>query len=513
MRKIVAIYQNFTGGVVNAENTSLLPDNCLTRAENVVLNALGGLTSRKGSSNFNSVTYGAVNVTRLIEWPRKDGSKVLLAMAGYTLAKIAEDGAKTDLKALDASDIGHYFLQDKLYFAGIEGGVDKYWYYDGTTVAEVTPNAAPDNDLAPIKRCRLFMWHSKSFRIFAAGDRNDLSCLYYSEPNDPTYFKNTSKLYPTTGDGPVTALALFGEGLLSFYQNSIWTYKGSNPATDATWSKLPTAIGTVSPDTIAMAPSSLIFLSSGGIYSLSPGILDYNIVLVAGEGLISNIAENKRQQTIKDILYREKACGVFYDDRYYLVYSYDQADWTKRKIIVYDWNLKAFTDFTNWNALSFCSRANSDLLFGTTGGYIRRAFSGYNDAGVDIPVAITTKRYDLGSANYGVSRGSVTPWHTKKLKRLLVGIKTAISAPQITIKVTGDLSEGSSLVTAIATGYLVWGDVWGEVWGWPESHLTEFKTNLKARSFFAELSFSTSTDTVIILGLGFEFKVKRIKVD
>jgi hypothetical protein len=78
-------------------------------------------------------------------------------------------------------------------------------------VREVIPNVGADNDLSPIKRCKYLAFHPKSFRIFAAGDSLYPTALYYSEYDDPSYFKETSIVFPTTANGPVTGLAPFNK--------------------------------------------------------------------------------------------------------------------------------------------------------------------------------------------------------------------------------------------------------------------------------------------------------------
>ena len=766
--KMIAIYQNFTGGAIDIPSP-LLPDNCSVEGQNVVWGEKGGFATRNGSSNFHD-SYGNYNITELIEWPRKNGSRWLLAMVGNTLAVVFEGWPKTDIKTLDNGEIGYFFWQDKFYFTGKEGGVHKYWAYDGTDVKLVLPEAPstaptmtgnsdelliedcedvwdeylgsgvtceldtvdykvgsasvkftlpanfigivgteaisalslvgytclklwtktsyagssinaillddtaacpsplesiifttvsewaqktislvnPDNDksiisvglervtqhsqsysiwlddiracvltslaegtykgrvsfidsngnesllspvaqvviaanqrinwtniptgpagtvkrrlyrtevngsiykklvdiddntttvyydtkpdsslgeaaitdniLGEIAKCRMFAWHPKSLRIFAAGNADDLSCLYFSEANNPAYFKETNKLYPTTGDGPVTALTLFGEGLLTFYRNSIWTYKGSNPAEDATWNKLPVAVGTVSPRSIAHAPGYLIFLGHDNIYALSPGILEYNVVLVAGEGLIANLTENKQQETIKSILFPEKSAGVFFDGKYYLAYSYDPADEYKKRILVLDWFLKSFSTYTNWHALTWCVRAaKTSLLFGTTGGYIKKCLEGYNDTGNDIPIKFKTKKYDLAVASYGASRESITSWHTKKLKRFLMAVRVGESAPQINVKIIGDKSTYTTQLDSFISGeFLKWGDPWGEKWWFttemPDMILFGAKIpDFKSRGIQVEITFVTNDSTVSVIGVGFEFKVKsKIKTD
>src|SRR5690606_40239160 len=102
------------------------------------------------------------------------------AVIGNQLCRIREDQGyiAEPLATVARQKVGYFFLQDKLYF--VDG--QSYRVYDGNTVEEVQPVDEPDNDLTPIKRCRFIVHHPNSYRIFAAGDPENVSALYYSEP-------------------------------------------------------------------------------------------------------------------------------------------------------------------------------------------------------------------------------------------------------------------------------------------------------------------------------------------
>ena len=67
--------------------------------------------------------------------------------------------------------------------------------------------------------------HTKSHRIFMAGDPSDMSALSFSEPNDPSIFKATSKMYPTTDDGEITGIATLLT-LLWCFSGDPWVWRG-----------------------------------------------------------------------------------------------------------------------------------------------------------------------------------------------------------------------------------------------------------------------------------------------
>src|SRR5690606_27603654 len=161
-------------------------------------------------------------------------------------------------------------------------------------------------DLTPIRRCRFLVRHPNSYRIFAAGDPENASALYYSEPNEPGFFKKVSVLYPTTGDGPVQNIVAFGDALLVFYRHSVWTWRGLDPEEDARWLRRPPGVGTVAPSCCALTPGRLSSFGQSGIDALSPAVLDMNVTIEPTEGLIRNFAANKVEALLRQLRIPER---------------------------------------------------------------------------------------------------------------------------------------------------------------------------------------------------------------
>lgn len=503
---MVRIYNDFRGGWNADAAPDNLADNELSLADNADLDLRGAIGKRKGCVPLNSVSYGA-QVERIIEWPRKDGSSVLLAVVGTTLARINDDGTKTDLITLDGPDVGWFVFQDKFWFTGKVAGADVYKTYDGTTVADVTPNSATDNDLAPIKRCRMFLWHPNSYRIFAAGDRDDRTVLYYSEYNDPTYFKNTSRLYPVTGDGPINAIIAFGDAVLAFYQRSVYAWKGIDPATDAEWGKLPVGQGALAERSVELVPGAVLYLGTGGIYSLGLGLLDYNVVLLASEELVKNFAKDKVTSIVRQIARPDLACAVFdlTAEKYLLAYTDDPASARNDKVLVLDWNLKSFARWTGLQVNDFCLRSNGDLLVAANN-YILKLKQGYSDwdcqlgAPKPIEFQIKTKQFSL---DY--------PVHVKKMRKLYLAAKQYGA-------------EASNIGLSLKAGYvtydygtvsldesLVWGELWGNVWGWDDYILKEIRCRAKGQRFEVTVSSAGLDEPATLYGLAFEYRVFKPK--
>lgn len=507
MPYLLKAYTDFRGGLNLDTALDSLLDNELIECLNADLDERGALSKRKGTIPLNVTSYFA-QVEKLIEWPRKDGTEVLLSVIGNDLCKINSDYTKTTLKTLDSPEIGYFFYADKFYFTGKESGTDKYWQYDGTTVSEVTANAAADNtNFAAIKRCRRFIWHPKSQRIFAARDTNDMAALYYSEAGDPTYFKGTSKLYPTTGDGPIIGFSLFGDNMVAIYKNSEWSWKGVNPASDAEWYKMPSENGTEANKTIKLTPNSLTMLGQGGIISISPGLLDYSIVLLTGDELIKNRTRDKVTSIIRSITNRAIACAVFdkANEKFLLAYTDTPGATRNDKILVLDWGLQSFTIYDGLPVNDFIQRSNGDLLIASNN-YILKMGQGYRDFDVTtgeykpIHFKIVTKQWNL---DY--------PFHIKKIKNIFYSGKQfdiETSTMDLIIRVDGKYITFTNISTDTS---FVWGEKWGKLWGQLDLSSLQGRISEKGQRVQITIENNVIDEPFILYGLGFEFKVKKPK--
>jgi hypothetical protein len=211
--------------------------------------------------------------------------------------------------------VGTFSLKNILYL--LTG--KNYLQYDGSTVKEVAEETedeegggVTDCDLDPIRACTMAVWHPTSLRVFFAGDGNK---LYYSERNDPRWVKKAGYVVPTTGDGPITGLALFMDAVVAIFGRIAWVWNGQDPESDATWKRLPLTEGTESPATIKCGTNQLEWLGTGsGYWAMAPAMIGATTVINPGQGLLANLAEKKVTNYLKDIQNRDLACGA-YDTR------------------------------------------------------------------------------------------------------------------------------------------------------------------------------------------------------
>jgi hypothetical protein len=495
-------YTDFRGGWNADAAPDSLADNELMQADNIDLDELGPFKKCKGVTPLNVTPYLS-QVEQIQEWPRKDGTHQLWGVVGNQLAKIADDGTKTDLVTVNLSKIGYFYFSDNLYFVD---GVN-YKVYDGTTVSNVTANAATDNDLAPVKRSKFALWHPNSTRYFFAGDPQDPSALYYTEPLDPTYRKNVAKRYPNTAEGAIQGLAIFGDALLVFFQNSIWAWRGVDPASDVTWTKLPAAQGTSTNWGISLTPNTITFPGNGGIYRMSMGAIDSNVVMLTGNEMVHNMAHGKVSSVMRSAVHQNTMCALFdkANERYLLAYGDDPTNPRNNRILVLDWNLQAFTRYTEWSVNEFCQRSDGTILIATNN-HILKMNSGNNSYDVvnrqstPIPMAVKTKQFSLGSL-----------FNIKKTKKMFLAAKQYdVEVSTVDVTITDNYKtieyDGISLDDSFT-----WGETWGNTWGYSDYTNKQMKVKLKGQRIQAIFKNTQLDQPVTIYGLSFAYQIKRAK--
>lgn len=360
-----------------------------------------------------------------------------------------------------------------------------------------------DVDLAPIRRCRFLVRHPHSGRFFAAGDSEHPDRVYYSEPNEIANWKQTNVLTSTGGDGPVHALRVFGDALLAFHKYRPWVYRGLDPEIDATWEPMPTGQGTISNQAIADTENSLTFLGIGGLYAIPPFMLSYNMQVTPSEEMIVNLAKGKVTSVIRGITKPEKAAMVYdpVNERLMLAYCDDSAAQRNNRVLVYDWELGAFTRYTGLFVNCWCRRLNGDILAGTAG-YIFKMNTGTDDyTGAAPQMNVLTKSYNLDH-----------PYHKKKLFHLFIGFRQPIEGTsEITLKIKVDDVTAYEVLEKSVYDTFIWGDMWGEIWGWRSVITTRSRISGSGHRVQIQILNNQRGIPTTIYGLALTFRPTRAK--
>jgi hypothetical protein len=455
------------------------------------------LSANTNISNFFTVDNSVGGITLTKKVAEANDSTLNIAYGNSTCAGLHGDDSSSTI------------VNGKISAAGLTDVPTSVDTQDGgeLVVTEVSPNSDSTNDLSPIKRCRRFLWNYRNMRIYASGDPKDRDCLYYSEANDPTFFKKTNKVYPTTGDGDVAELSLLSTALLTIYDNSIWAWTGTDPATDATWEKLPLTHGTTAPGSVCITPSSLTMVSEGGLHALNPAILDKEIMLLSNEEMSVNMAENKIMKILQSIVHPETVRSVYdtINRRYYLAYGDDADDPNNNKILVLYWPLKSFSIYNGIIANDMIRRRSGTILV-ASGNYILQMNTGLNDVDIltgqpkAIDAQVRSKQWGLGS-NMNLKR-------TNKLFLAVVQYSEGDSTIDL-----GVISGYKSLLwkNVLLNEAFIWGTEWGRIWGWSDVVGKEARCGIKGQRFQFYCRHNKLNEPLTILGVGFNFKYSKPK--
>ena len=469
----------------------------LSTADNVDVMGRGGVRKRFGFTNVNDASYfdtantTNIEVLQLIEFPRDNGDIILLALTTTAtpgenqLCEVGSNGVLTGLQTIYSDRIAHFFLQDKFYF--IDPGTE-YYFYDGSTVQTVTPNSDEENNLTPIKNCKFAHYHSESNRIFFAGNSNDNRALYYSEFNDPTFVKGTSVVYPTRAEGRVKGINVLMDAIIVSYSHGNWIWRGIDPAKDAIWEKLPTSHGAINGEAFALTTSSLSMVSDDGIFALTPNIMGISMENEAGQGYIMNMTKDRVNKIIQGITNKENVRSVFYskESKLFVAYS-DQESGVNNKILVFDFENKSFSLYTDIQINDFCLLQTGDL-YAATNNYILKLT---DDSTEDIKPDGTSSIIDfkMKTPKYGLDN----PFIKKKLIKMFLIYKNFGSNHELKVSLYADETKVQENI--------VKGDDSGT-----EIITKRIKTYHSGNNFQVEIE-NTQYSEVEIYGIGFYYTV------
>lgn len=374
-------------------------------------------------------------------------------------------------------------------------------------VQAIVPNGATDNDIEPIKKCTMFAQHPDSLRVFASGNPDDPTALYFSESADFSYFKLTSILRPIRGEGKVTGLIAFMDSLMVSYGNAWYHWQGIDPDSDATWKPLPIPNGCIAPKSLVLTPMSITYLSIDGIYNVSVGILSQEVMSVQPNSVIRCLSADKVESSIGEILNPEDSVAVFYDNKYMLAHETVDAIAYRDKILVYEWKLGAFHMITNWKTQTITTDAVNNLYIGTEG-LICKGLVGDHDIYFDgvstltepIPMKVVSRQYFLGytlNPKYVYRMYLIFKQYTETESNIQLSIQ-ADYRTRIFTDVYGNIDLTESLV---------WGRDWGSNWGWRDVIQFGQELSLIADNFQVTLEADCEDNPITCYGIGFDYDI------
>ena len=342
-------------------------------------------------------------ITQIIEDPLNE-NKIFFIELQNMLYYDLENDETISKQPIKSDKVTTFNFLNQLYM--LDG--DEYYVFNHNSeeFEEVIPEDDNTNDLTPIRKCTIAEVHNESNRVFFSGNPDNPNAIYYSEINKANFVKEINRLYPTQGEGEVTALQEFAGVMTVFFPHAVWTVTGVDPEEDMVWEKVPTSVGAVNNEVVNIITNSLVTFTAGGLYEYHPNILGMDMGMEAQGELIKNLAMNRVMKLINGIEDYRNVNAVYdvRNRRYLLSYGED-------KVLVYDFDLNAFYRWTDLPVEDFCYRRNDELLASIGDKIIR-----LNDGVYRGNYRVVTPKYHLDG-----------PFWRKKVENVYI----AIENPQI----------------------------------------------------------------------------------
>jgi len=562
----VSVLNDFTGGLNDTVSLDSLKPNELIKADNVLVFKSGGIETRSGVSVLNEESYDA-EIDQDIMWLLSDGTYRHLVMSESFLHSVDDsDGTLTSKIELQSDVIGYVVYEDKLFFvdgdnyyvygyfkytsasgtqtiaindivkniASSGGGTAGHFYkakaghgstalgtedYSNATKWEdVTDGSIPDdiravpadgkgtvsgNDLSKVKKCTILEFHPLSYRVFAAGNPDDPTAVYFSEINNQYAFKGSSVLYPTSAAGPIKCLQSFMSYMLVGYKREWMYWDGVKVGTDAEWRRVPIPSGCVNHWAKVLTPYSLTFWGNDGLYIVYPGILIPDVTVVATKELYTRIDENKVEVAFKSMCNPDDVRLTYHDGNVYFAYG-TVLGGRNNSVLVLNWDLKTFVMFTGWQVNDWHLSDEGSLWFASKNYILKYDSATFNDIDVDSgeEKAIAVKAWTPP-----LKLGNITDsFIMKHLKNVYVAAKQyeGDDASTLGVTITSDYTEAS--VTTPVLKSFVWGLEYGLFWGFVDLVVLRVEYGRMGFRHALRLESAAIDNHWFIYSLGFDFE-------
>jgi hypothetical protein len=499
-----AAFFDFLGGQNSAAAPDNLRDDEMQNIENFDPIIRGALKNRPGTAEVAwdfSLEYLNYKIDRIAEYPKTNGTILELIL---TNGNLYLKGYTTPLLSAVGTHMDTTVYQDKIYIL-INS---KYYVFDGTTIAEVTKAVVTDNNLTTIAKCKYIV--SRGEKIYASGNPDAPTALYYSQVGDPTYFKTGDfQVFANSGDGDaISGLHEYQSTLIVFKSKGLWKYEGVSAAVDAQFTRLNAESGTKAYRTIRDIGNFVFFLGVDGVYAIKTtqtGVVVTEKVTSAVSNLFTNVQYAASW-------HNSSAVAAVYEGKYVLSYSIASITPTvNTEVMVCHMSAgleKGMTPWTRYKGLSISEMLKS--IDGTLymGDATRQEIFKFDptklsDRGTQMNYKLVTKDYDLDS-----------PVRLKKIKRGWL-----IFRQYEEFESTIDMSIVVDYTTKLfqdqtATESLVWDKgTWGvNKWGWIDTFTLPFrigKKGIRARAEITAYSTDDFENEIFIYGFAFMYRTKK----
>jgi len=363
-----------------------------------------------------------------------------------------------------------------------------------------------DNAIDEVRKCNRVILHSKSLRYVASGNPDNPTAIYFSEPGQIGYWKDTNILVPTSSDGEVRAMFNLANSVIVSYNRSWWEYSGVDPETDGTWKQLPIPFGCESEWTIKILSSyNFIYLAKDGLYVVSANILNQEGVPTQNTDALINVTNGKVDNTINSIIDKTQCTAEFVDDVYFMAYNDNPEGTINNKILCYYSDMRSFTKYTGLYVNDFLLNSNGILEIASKNYNILTESDNYFDIDVEtgdpIPIIPVIESAEL---TFGAIENP--KFFEKAFIHFVQTMDDDTALVNINVTVGGSVQDFEDVDIAPS---LIWGRNWGSIWGFEP--LYYYAAFLRRKGVWIRYKITSSSvgSPIEFYGVTFEYKQMR----
>jgi hypothetical protein len=328
-----------------------------------------------GGTNILAVTHGA----KLETWP----------VTGGTFTERKTDfttSLQTGIFKAEEEGVGDVFL--------VGNGTDQWYRFEPATYSSPSPlgtTAGTGSDSPPKSKVGVYFRN----RFWVVKD----NLAYFSNPYPADY----STAYDTVSNafrmpiGPErSAIGLRDMGIIFIGRDQIWGLNPSvipDPTTDKPEKLLE--IGCVANKTACQVADDVLFLARDGVRALFRTQQDK---LQTGQAFPLSFALKTQFDSIS-WAYIEKACAIYWDNKYLLALPVNSSTYNNQVWIYYPainaWRVKDGWNVGAWGKVSVSGQENLYYI-DSNDSSVYRAFYGQDDNGTAVASSITGRAEDLG---------------------------------------------------------------------------------------------------------------------
>lgn len=391
---LFAIRRDMSGGQNNRQHPSVIAETQADTLTNVDISVGGERRRRQGTTLVEDL--GATTITGLYSYDPQGYTANLMATTAATLKRWPNSGTFQDVSITMTTGLPTTMF--KAYKTGVGdvmmlgNGTDNWQEMaPDYSVVDLGSTAATGSDSPPSSTVGTFyrnrMWVLK----------ND--CLYFSDaaPSDySTAFDTATNYYRIPVGSERRILGTRDYGLIIMGKEQIW---GLNPSTTPQATDKPEkllGIGCAAANTAIQVGDDYLFMAFDGVRGLKRTLQD-NLQL--GQSYPLSYALKEEFDEI-NWAYIDKACAVFYDNKYFIALPTAGAAYNN-KVWVYYPATQAWTVITGWNVGCWAvHKVNGEerLYYGeaSADGKVYRAWYGASDNGTAIEFIEIGRSEDLG---------------------------------------------------------------------------------------------------------------------